>query len=326
MIISFASGKGGTGKTTVATNFALFLSQETDAKKIQFLDCDVEEPNAAIFLRPKITETSSVGIPVPVIDFSRCTFCGKCSEVCAYHAIAVINPTRYSRRGNEPGARMSQDMPGKSKKNILVFPELCHGCGGCSLFCPEDAISETDRAIGVIEAGTSGAIDFVQGRLSIGEPMAPPVIRVLKQRIERPSTLRNAGKQRAKARSSIADRHFTIIDVPPGTSCPMVEAIRGSDFTLLVTEPTPFGLNDLKLAVATVREMDIRCGVIINRDGMGDSGVTEYCENAGIPVVMRIPMDRNIAVAYSKGIPMIKINAAYRDKFRELYQNIVSLS
>lgn len=317
MIISFASGKGGTGKTTVATNFALFVSQEENAKSVQFLDCDVEEPNAAIFLKPEITERSSVAIPVPVIDHDRCTFCGKCSEVCAYHAVAVIKPANDSK----PERKRSVEL----KNKVLVFPELCHGCGGCALLCPEGAISERDRVIGIIETGRSGKIDFIQGRLNIGEPMAPPVIRAMKKRIGGTPILTDAVKQHEKTRSSNTDLNFTIIDVPPGTSCPMVEAIRHSDLTLLVTEPTPFGLNDLKLAIATAREMDIQCGVIINRDGVGDSGVTEYCEKECIPVIMRIPMDKNIAVAYSKGVPIIELDAAYRDKFRELYHTIVDI-
>lgn len=324
MIVAFASGKGGTGKTTIATNFALSLSKESGVEKIQFLDCDVEEPNAAIFLKPKITTTRSVGIPIPVVDFDKCTFCGKCADICAYHAIAVINPDRSSKP--KDGTGVSQDTSVEVRRDVLVFPELCHGCGGCLLFCPEGAISETSREIGVIETGTSGAIDFSQGRLNIGEPMASPVIRELKKRIGENDAGGDGKKEEGVSRFSSTSNGLTIIDVPPGTACPVVEAMKGSDFAVLVTEPTPFGLHDLKLAVATVKKMNIPCGIVVNRDGVGDDGVGDYCEKEAIPILMRIPMDKKIAVAYSKGIPLIEIDAAYKDKFRELYRKIVDLS
>jgi len=198
MVISVASGKGGTGKTLVATNLALTLS---DKGKVQLLDCDVEEPNAHIFLRSPISQSQPVSILIPKVDETKCTYCGKCAEVCAYNAIAVL------------------------KDKVIVFPELCHGCGACSYLCPESAITEEGREIGVVERGSLGNLGFVQGRLTIGEPMAPPIIREVKRHIDLAS--------------------MVIIDVSPGTSCPVVEAVRGSDFCLLVTEPTPFGLNDL---------------------------------------------------------------------------------
>lgn len=324
MIVAFASGKGGTGKTTIATNFALSLSKKSGAEKIQFLDCDVEEPNAAIFLKPKITTTHSVGIPIPVVDFDKCNFCGKCADICAYHAIAVINPVRYPKQ--EDGTGVSQDTSTEVRRDVLVFPELCHGCGGCLHFCPQGAISETYREVGVIETGTSGAIDFLQGRLNIGEPMASPVIRELKKRIGENVTWGKGKKEERVSRLSGTGNGLTIIDVPPGTACPVVEAMKGSDFAVLVTEPTPFGLHDLKLAVATAKKMNIPCGIVVNRDGVGEDGVQDYCEKEGIPILMRIPMDKKIAVAYSKGIPLIEIDAAYKDKFRELYRKIVDLS
>ncbi len=281
MVISIASGKGGTGKTIVATSLALYLSKR--GIETGFLDCDVEEPNSALLLKPIINETQTVGIPVPVIDFKKCTYCGKCAEVCAYHAIAV------------------------AKETVLVFPELCHGCGGCALFCPEEAISEVNRDIGVVEKGNAGEIKFIQGRLNIGEPMAMPLIREVKRR----------GVEESDK--------VIIIDVPPGTSCPVIEAVRESDFVILVTEPTPFGLNDLKLAVETVRKISIPFGVVINKDGIGDDGVDLYCKLETIPILMRFPFLKRVAVAYSKGIPIIDTGVEFEKKFKELYGSILSI-
>ena len=273
MIISVASGKGGTGKTLVATSLALSLE-----KQVQFLDCDVEEPNAHIFLRPTIVQKHPVLLPIPRVDEDRCNYCGRCSEVCVYHAIAVM------------------------KRKVLVFPELCHGCGACSYLCPERAISEEGKEIGVVESGYCGKIDFVQGRLTVGEAMAPPVIREVKRHIE-------SGK-------------VVIIDVSPGTSCPVVEAVKGSDFCLLVTEPTPFGLNDLVLAVGVAQQLGVPCGVVLNRTGVGDEGVESYCLEQGIPILLKIPLDREIAQLYSKGIPLVKEKAEWRAVFLLLLQEI----
>ncbi|MFC1968675.1 ATP-binding protein [Chloroflexota bacterium] len=259
MILSVASGKGGTGKTLVATSLALSLNGR---ERVQLLDCDVEEPNAHIFLQPTFIQREGVLIPIPRVDEGKCTYCGRCAEVCAYNAIAVF------------------------KRKVLVFPELCHGCGACSYLCPEHAISEEGREIGVVEIGQSDGIGFVHGRLSIGEAMATPVIRKVKEHIDSGVT--------------------AIIDVSPGTSCPVVEAIKGSDFCLLVTEPTPFGLNDLVLAVEAARKLGIPCGVVINRAGVGDKKVEVYCLEQGIPILLTIPLDTKIASLYSAGIPLLK--------------------
>jgi MinD superfamily P-loop ATPase len=275
MIISVASGKGGTGKTLVATSLALSLS---DKCKVQLLDCDVEEPNAHIFLHSAINQSQAVFIPVPKIDEAKCTYCGECAEVCAYNAIAVL------------------------KNKVLVFPELCHGCGACSYLCPESAISEEGREVGMVEKGNLGEIEFIQGRLTIGEAMAPPVIREVKKHIDPAKEV--------------------IIDVPPGTSCPVIEAIKGSDFCLLVTEPTHFGLSDLSLAVEVTRKLDIPCGVIINRVGVGDEKVEQYCQEQEIPVLLKIPLDRNIAILYSKGIPLVEGMPRWKQDFLKLSQNI----
>jgi MinD superfamily P-loop ATPase len=215
---------------------------------------------------------------VPVIDQKRCTYCGKCAEVCAYNAIAVL------------------------KKNVLTFPPLCHGCGACSFLCPEEAISEKGRETGRIEWGRSNGTGFVHGKLAVGEAMAPPIIRKVKEHADNQSTV--------------------IIDAPPGTSCPVVEAIKGSDFCLLVTEPTPFGLNDLMLAVEMVRELNIPCGVVLNRAGVGDAGVQEYCRKEGIPVLLTIPLDTGIARLYSKGIPMVRGLPEWQVHFRELFEKV----
>jgi len=275
MIISVASGKGGTGKTLVATSLALSLS---DNHKVQIIDCDVEEPNANILLHLAMKSSQPVYVPIPKIDETKCTYCGKCAEVCAYNAVAVI------------------------KNKVLVFPELCHGCGACSYLCPASAITEEGREVGMVERGNSGNLELVQGRLAIGEAMAPPIIREVKKYID--------------------PANIVIIDVPPGTSCPVVEAVEGSDFCLLVTEPTPFGLNDLSLAVEVVRKLGISCGVAINRVGIGGKEVEEYCNREGIPVLLRIPLDRNIAMLYSQGVPLIEGMPRWREDFLGLFQSM----
>jgi MinD superfamily P-loop ATPase len=275
MIISVASGKGGTGKTLVATSLALSLK---DSHKVMLLDCDVEEPNAHVFLKSAITSSEAVLIPVPKVDEERCTRCGKCAEVCAYNAIAVLG------------------------EHVLTFPQLCHGCGACSYLCPEKAISEEPRETGVVEWGQADGLEFVHGKLTVGEAMAPPVIR--------------------KVREHTSNDGTVIIDVPPGTSCPVVEAVKDSDFCLLVTEPTPFGLNDLVLAVETIRELNIPCGVILNRAGVGDAKVEEYCRKEDIPVLLTIPLDTEIARLYSQGVPLVEGMPEWKDSFRQLFDSI----
>lgn len=277
MIVSIASGKGGTGKTLLATSLALSLE-----KQVQILDCDVEEPNDHVFLKPTFTLRESVYVPVPKIDEEKCTFCGKCSQVCSYNAIAVV------------------------KEKVLVFPELCHGCGACSQLCPERAISEEGREIGVVETGHSGSIQVVQGKLNIGEAMAPPVIRKAKEHIDPECTV--------------------IIDVSPGTSCPVVESIKGSDFCLLVTEPTPFGLNDLVLAIELARKLDIPCGVVVNRAGVGDGKLEDYCLHESIPILLTIPLDNQIASYYSRGIPLIEGIPQWREQFLQLLDRVGDLA
>ena len=278
MILSVASGKGGTGKTLVATSLALSLSKE---RPVKLLDCDVEAPNAHILLKPSLDYNQVVSIPIPKVDEEKCNYCGRCAEVCVYNAIAVVG------------------------KRVLVFPELCHGCGACSYLCPEGAIAEEGRGIGVIESGRSGEIEFVHGKLSIGEVAAPRIINEVKKHLGQES--------------------LDIIDAPPGTSCPVVAAVKDSDFCLLVTEPTSFGLNDLALAVDMVKKLGIPCGVIINRDGIGDDKVEEYCLKETIPILMRIPLDIKIARLYSRGITLVEGIPRWREAFLELFNKIEQL-
>jgi MinD superfamily P-loop ATPase len=277
VIISIASGKGGTGKTTIAVNLALSLPKGT----VQLIDCDVEEPNSHLFLSPSIHKVTSMGIPVPRIDESKCTYCGKCAQVCEYHAIAVI------------------------LKNVLVFDELCHGCGACSYLCPEKAIFEMEREIGIVQEGSANGIRFVNGVLNIGEPMASPLIRKVKERIQK--------------------NKIVILDAPPGTACPVIETVKGSDFCLLVTEPTPFGLNDLELAVGMLEKLEIAKGVVVNKADVGDREVWDYCQSKNIPILMEIPMDRRIAESYSRGVPIVVEYPSYMQGFNDLFEKVEKL-
>lgn len=276
MMLAVASGKGGTGKTTVSVNLARVLDSE-----VLLLDCDVEEPNCHLFLKGTGGEAKIVGIPVPQVDQSLCDGCGECSRICAYHAIVSFGTS------------------------VLVFPEMCHGCGGCMLICPKKAIKEIDNRIGVVETMQVDNITLIQGRLDVGVAMVPPLIRAVKARLQngRPA----------------------ILDAPPGTSCPVIAAIRGVDFVVLVTEPTPFGLHDLKLAVDMVREIGIPYGVVVNRMGIGDDRVHVYCREENIPVLLEIPDDRRIAEAYSRGRLIVDALPEYRELFQRLYSKTLEL-
>ena len=289
MIITVASGKGGTGKTTVAVSLALSLAKSVNLANPLYLDCDVEEPNAALFLQPTLQERREVGQMVPEVDPEACIYCGRCAEVCQYHAIAVV------------------------EEKVLVFPELCHGCGSCTLNCPTGAIREVLNVMGTVERGwaklpsASRRLEFAQGTMNVGEAMAVPIIRQLKRGVIPPDP---------------GDRPI-ILDASPGTACPVVESMRGADFVLMVTEPTPFGLHDLRLAVEVARdELGLPVGVVINRDGVGDQGVDDYCATEGIPILMRIPLDRRIAESYSDGGTLVETLPEYREQFQNLYAAI----
>ncbi len=274
MIISIASGKGGTGKTTIATNLALSLGE------VQLIDCDVEEPNANIFLNTKIKDREDISVSTPDISKTKCDFCGKCSEFCAYNALAVV------------------------PSDILVFPELCHSCGGCELVCPQNAVDWRERVVGRVEHGIVESIDFYHGLLNVGEIQAIPVIKALKRKVDKNKNV--------------------ILDAPPGTSCPVIETVGNSDYCILVTEPTPFGLHDLKLAVEVVKHLSIPYGIIINRDGVGDNRVELFCQNEKIPVLMKIPHNEKIAQLYSRGIPFVNELSVWRARFQNLFRKIQS--
>ncbi len=273
MIISVASGKGGTGKTTVATNLALSVGAD-----VRLLDCDVEQPNAHLFIHPVFDRTEIITTPVPEINGQKCTGCGKCGDLCEFKAITLVGDS------------------------ILVFEELCHGCGGCMAICPEDAITEKGRELGVLENGHCNGLEFIHGKLRIGEAMSPPLI---------------------KAVLAHADPvGLSIVDAPPGTSCPVIETMKPADFVLLVTEPTPFGFYDLKLAVEAVKTMDIPCGLVINRADAGDRKVHDYAEVENLPVLMEIPFERRIAEAYARGDMLVEVAPEWRAKFFDLYTRI----
>lgn len=284
MRIVVASGKGGTGKTMIATSLALVAAEGGDAALI---DADVEAPNADLFLRPIFDQSRPVEQMIPQVDAALCTHCGRCAEVCQYHAIAALPTT------------------------TLVFGELCHGCGSCTLNCPSRAISEAPRSIGLIEIGLADNLPYARGTLQIGEAMATPVIRALK---------------RYAHESEWDSKQWLIVDAPPGTACPVIETLRGADIALLVTEPTPFGLHDLRLAVEVARDaLHLPVAIVINKDGPDHADVEQYCQTMNLPVLLRVPLSREIAVAYSSGAPLVQAFQEYRPKFQTLLDDLSRL-
>lgn len=272
MIVTVASGKGGTGKTSVAVNMALSIG------RCQLLDCDVEEPNAHLLLHPKISRTQPIYTTIPKIETEKCDYCGKCATFCRFNALFA------------------------TKEKILIFPELCHSCGGCAIVCPKKALIEEKHQIGTLKFGAADGLALVYGELNVGKPMAVPVIKAVKQQIDKNMDV--------------------IVDSPPGTSCPFVETVRGSDFCVLVTEPTPFGLHDLKIAVLVLKKMAVPFGVVVNRAGIGDKKVYAYCKQEKIPVLLEIPYQRRIAELYSKGIPFSVEMAEWKLKFQAVFSEI----
>jgi len=274
--IAIASGKGGTGKSTISTNLAYILS--LTCKDVAIIDCDVEEPNCHIFLNPEITSTEKHFLDVPLIDNDLCIGCGKCAEICEFNSLAIV------------------------KKKAIIFSELCHGCGGCELVCPQNAISKGKRELGEVEVGTAEKLTFIHGKSRIGEAMSPPLIKAAKKKAE--------------------NFDIQIIDCPPGTSCPVINAVSNSDFVIMVTEPTPFGLYDLKLAVNVVKKLNKKCGIVINRAGENDFLTENYAKEENIPILTKIPEDRRIAEVYSKGKLIIKELPEYQEAFTPLVEAV----
>jgi MinD superfamily P-loop ATPase len=274
--IAVVSGKGGTGKTTIATNLAKVLVSE--GMMVRLLDTDVEAPNSRLFLNFQNDTQTPVYIAVPEVDHELCTLCGKCGKICEFHAIGVFG------------------------KQVLVFPELCHSCGGCARICPEGAIQEINHEMGRLSIGKKPKFSFVEGRLNIGEAKAPPLIHAVKENLD--------------------ETGINIIDAPPGTSCPMVASIQDSDFVLLVTDPTPFGLHDLKLAAAVTKKLNLPAGVVINRSTLGNGQTREFCEQENLPVLMEIPESRKIAEAYASGRLLVDVLPEYQQKFQQLFTKI----
>jgi MinD superfamily P-loop ATPase len=270
MKIAVLSGKGGTGKTTVSASLAAALPS------CQYIDCDVEEPNGGIFLKPELTESSPVKVLVPEADMSKCNACGNCAKACQFNAIAVV------------------------RDNVLIFPEICHHCGACVIACPNDAINEVERIIGIVESNADDT--FLQGKLNVGEPISIPILRELKKRVKTDVTV--------------------IIDCSPGASCSVVQSIEGCDYCVLVTEPTPFGLHDLKIAGQLVRKMGLPFGIVINKASDSNRLIHDFCERERIGLLMEIPFSQEIAEAYSRGYLPVQINDFWKEKFEELYKKI----
>ena len=277
MIISVASGKGGTGKTTVAVNLALSLPD------VLLLDCDVEEPNDHLLLQPKITKTKPVYVNIPSIRETKCDYCEECVKFCKSNALFVTN------------------------KKILFFPQICTSCGGCEIVCPKHAITAKKRKIGKIKLGEAKGVELVYGELSIGEPMAIPIIRAVKKHVQP------------------LEKRVIIVDSPPGTSCPVIDTVHGTDFTILVTEPTPFGLYDLKIAIDVLKKLNIPFGVIINQSDIGDLRVHAFCNKNSIPILLEIPYSRKIAELYSVAKPFVLEMPEWKQKFKDLLKKIEAI-
>lgn len=278
MKIAVASGKGGTGKTTVALGLAA-----SSTKPVIYADCDVEEPNAHLFLNPVITDTEPVHIFIPLVDESLCTLCGECEKICRFSAIITMG------------------------KKIVTYPEMCHGCRGCELVCPEKAITPGKRELGNIISGKSGNIHLFYGNIRVGEAMSPPLIKKLKEKFDQ-------------------EEKTVILDSPPGASCPMVATVRDADFVVLVTEPTPFGINDLEIAFEAIREMGRPCGLVINRSVPESRMAHEFAERHDIPILLEIPDSREIAEGYSRGRLVTEIKPGLKKAFEDLLEKVTFIA
>jgi len=282
MIVAVASGKGGTGKTTVAASLAWVWD-----RPLASVDLDVEEPNLHLFLKPQITGCETAVMEVPVADESKCTYCRACADLCQFKAISVLGSV------------------------LLTFPEMCHGCGGCIAVCPEKALYPGSRELGQISWGkAAGRIAFFMGRLRVGEAMSPPLMRAVMAKL---------------TQGLPAGGCDIIIDAPPGTSCPAINAVLPSDKILLVTEPTPFGFHDFRLAHEAFTPLGKTMGVVINRAGLGDRSVYDYCRSEKLPILAEIPFDRRLAEAYSKGLVLAEALADMRTVSRELMRSLHTL-
>ncbi len=280
MIITVASGKGGTGKTTVSTSLTYAISGRYE---VAHVDLDVEEPDSNIFLKVPIEREEMIWLPLPDINYDKCTFCGVCQRVCEYNAIFVF----------------------KNTGEVKVFDQLCRGCGACTAMCPFDAISEVQRFIGVLSSGRRGNVNFYEGRLNVGEYVTTDAIRWVKRRLKK-----------------INKAPVTVIDAPPGTSCPVIHSMKDADFIILVTEDTPFGLFDMKLAYGVGKKMNKKMGIVINKSLPGYKDTREFAEKEGVPILLEVPFDRKFAKAYSEGITLSEFSDEYREKFEEMFEYI----
>src|ERR1035437_3715072 len=278
MKLALVSGKGGTGKTTIATNLTVTLARR--GQTVAYVDCDVKAPNGHLFLRPDIARENPVGRLVPRVDQERCLHCGDCARICRFNAILCL-PER-----------------------MLVYDELCHRCGGCALVCPAQAITEASHPMGVVKTGAAGKVQFVSGTLNVGEAASPPVIRAAKQ--------------------AAPPVDWTILDAPPGTACPLIETVRGCDYVVLVTEPTPFGLHDLWLALEVAKGLKLRCGVVVNRAQPRMTETRELCESARVPILAEIPDALDIARAYSQGQLAVEVVPGVQRTFDQLLRRLLA--
>jgi MinD superfamily P-loop ATPase len=286
MKIAIASGKGGTGKTTVCASLV-----HVWPKAVAAVDLDVEEPNLHLFLHPHIESTDEVGMDIPIVDESKCSYCRKCAEICQFKAISVLGSV------------------------VLTYPEMCHGCGGCMAICPEKAISSGNRPLGEILQGKAGNAAFWMGRLRVGEAMSPPLMRMVKKRISHALEEGSSGEGAVDV----------LIDAPPGVSCPAMNAVMDTDVIVLVTEPTPFGLYDLKLAYQAFGQLNVPMGVVINRSDIGNSDTLAFCREVGLDIWAEIPFERNIAEAYASGRIIAEIDPAHFAVFRDLADKLQSV-